>query len=588
MQLNGQGGTAEIDLPTRFAPDLSAYACHPAMLDMAATFGLHLLGPQTRQALLFVPLSIERIRLVAALPGQCVSRVELSGPLQDRMVTFDVSLYASDGLPLATLEGLCMRGVSADTMTPAAPARAAKAPALVASMLACGIRGDDAPVLFDRIFASDAPDLTVSSMALPALQLVLQRGLVPAKPSLAARGSETNASPSDVGLSPVERVMTTVWRELLGTSEIDRDDDFFALGGHSLAAVRLFARIRKEFGVDLPLATLFKAPTLGALSALVEQARSRAAVKKPNTEPNTEPKTEPGKEAEDRWSALVEINRGRAGVKPLFCVHGAAGNVLNFKTIADRLGADQPFYGLQAQGVDGRLPLLPSIEAMAAQYVAAIRTVDAVGPYRLAGYSGGGLIALEMAQQLKQSGAEVVLLAMLDTLSPTAARVKIPALKKIWLMRHWSLKFAMEWPERRRTTQKERANHALALQQLSAGQALPPELASARLYSHFVTAQERYQTPVYDGAMVLFRAQQGYTLYLNAGPQLGWQAHLCGHIRVVEIPGSHVSMLTEPGLSTLAQGLRQELARFDAPRDTSSGLDTPAKSGFFRVKNVAA
>jgi acyl transferase domain-containing protein/thioesterase domain-containing protein/acyl carrier protein len=576
MQLNGQGGTAEIELPTRFAPDLIAYACHPAMLDMAATFGLHLLGSQTRQALLFVPLSIERIRLVAALPGQCVSRVELSGPLQNRMVTFDVNLHASDGSPLATLEGLCMRGVSADTMTSAAPARAAKAPTLVASMLACGIRGDDAPVLFDRIFANDARDLTVSSMALPALQLVLQRALVPAKPPLAARGTELNASPRDASLSPVERVMVTVWRELLGTSEIDRDDDFFALGGHSLAAVRLFARIRKELGVDLPLATLFKAPTLGALSVLVEQARSRAAVK------------ESEKGVEDSWSALVEINRGRAGVKPLFCVHGAAGNVLNFKTIADRLGADQPFYGLQAQGVDGRLPLLPSIEAMAAQYVAAIRTVDAVGPYRLAGYSGGGLIALEMAQQLKQSGAEVVLLAMLDTLSPAAARVKIPALKKIWLMRHWSLKFAMEWPERRRTTQKERANHALALQQLSAGQALPPELASARLYSHFVAAQERYQTPVYDGAMVLFRAQQGYTPYLNAGPKLGWQTHLCGHIRVVEIPGSHVSMLTEPGLSTLAQGLRQELARVDAPRDMSSGLDAPVKSGFFRAKNVAA
>jgi hypothetical protein len=105
MQLNGQGGTAEIELAARFAPDLNAYACHPAMLDMAATFGLHLLGPQTRQALLFVPLSIERVRLMASLPDQCVSRVVLSGLLQDRMLTFDVSLHATDGSPLATLEG---------------------------------------------------------------------------------------------------------------------------------------------------------------------------------------------------------------------------------------------------------------------------------------------------------------------------------------------------------------------------------------------------------------------------------------------------------------------------------------------------
>ena len=118
--------------------------------------------------------------------------------------------------------------------------------------------------------------------------------------------------------------------------------------------------------------------------------------------------------------------------------------------------------------------------------------------------------------------------------------------------------------------------------------ALPPELASARLFSHFVTLQERYQTPVFDGPMVLFRAQQGYTPYLNAGPQLGWQAHLRGDIRVVEIPGSHVSMLSEPGLSKLTQGLRQALARADAAIELPSGLDAPANGGFFRGKNVAA
>ena len=591
MQLHGQGGTAEIELAARFASDLSVYGCHPAMLDMAATFGLHLLSAQTRQALLFVPLSIERVRLVAALPGQCVSRVELSGPLQDRLLNFDVSLHATDGSPLATLEGFCLRGVSAEAMTHVALAPAAKAPTLVASMLACGIRGDDAPALFERIFATDASDLTVSSMALPALRRVLQ----PVSPRVAASDAMASTAAGDGRLSPMERAIAAMWRELLGTQEIDLQDDFFALGGHSLAAVRLFARIRKEFGVDLPLATLFKAPTLGALSAWVEQTRSRAAAKATTRVPQVAPTAvenegvgESDAWAEDGWSALVEINRGRAGVKPLFCVHGAAGNVLNFKVIADRLGADQPFYGLQAQGVDGRLPLLPTIEAMAAQYVAAVRTVDPVGPYRLAGYSGGGVIALEMAQQLKQAGAEVVLLAMLDTLSPAAAQVRISPLKKIWLMRHWSLKFAMEWPARRRTTQQEKINHRLAMQPLPTGEALPPELASARLFSHFVTAQERYQTPVYDGPMALFRAQQGYTPYLNAGPQLGWQAHLRGDIRVIEIAGSHVSMLSEPGLSQLAEGLQQELARADTPTELPCGLDAPADSGFFRGKNVVA
>ena len=600
MQLDGQGGTAEIELAARFVPDLSAYACHPAMLDMAATFGLHLLGPQTREALLFVPLSIERVRLMAPLPSQCVSRLELSGPLQDRMATFDVSLHASDGSPLATLEGFCLRGVSSEAMTQTAPASAVKAPSLVASMLACGIRGDDAHELFERIFSTDARDLTVSSMALPTLQRALQ----PVMPRVAASGSVVTAVSSDGDLSQVERAIAAVWRELLGAQEIDKQDDFFALGGHSLAAVRLFARIRKEFAVDLPLATLFKAPTLGELSARIEQELSRAKAKTvarketlaaqayspaiAEMDVATAGAAELDRWTEDIWSPLVEISRGQVGVKPLFCVHGAGGNVLNFKAISDRLGQDQPFYGLQAQGVDGRLPLLPSIETMAEQYVAAMRTVDPVGPYRLAGYSGGGVIALEMAHQLKRAGAEVSLLAMIDTLSPLAARVKISPLKKIWLMRHYSLKFAMELPERRRIKQQGKVSHTLTTQLLSSGNVLPPELASVHLYNHFITLQERYQTPVYDGSMVLFRAQQAGTVYLNAGQKLGWERHLSGDIRVTDIQGSHFSMLSEPGLSELTQGLRLELVRADARSGLLGGHETPEAKDSFRLKNVVA
>jgi thioesterase domain-containing protein len=234
--------------------------------------------------------------------------------------------------------------------------------------------------------------------------------------------------------------------------------------------------------------------------------------------------------------------------------------------------------------VDGRLPLLPTIEAMAAQYVAAIRTVEPVGPYRLMGYSGGGVIALEMARQLRQSGAEVGLLAMIDTLAPAAARLKISPLKKIWLMRHWSLDFALGWRERRRHTQAGQANHALALQQRARGEPLAPELASALLYSHFVDVQARYEPQPYDGPMLLCRARQGYTPYLNAGPCLGWQAHVQGELRVVEIDGSHVSMLSGPGLTQLVQGLREEMQRADERQGERPGKPAPVRgpgaSGF--------
>jgi thioesterase domain-containing protein len=263
------------------------------------------------------------------------------------------------------------------------------------------------------------------------------------------------------------------------------------------------------------------------------------------------------------WSPLVAICKGTADKRPLFCVHGAGGNVLNFKIISDRLGADQPFYGLQAQGVDGRLQPLATIEAMSAQYVEAIRSVDANGPYRLAGYSGGGLIAFEMAQQLTQAGSEVALLAMIDTLCPTAMRRNISYLRKLWLSRHWSLKYALEWPMRRREGRLAQANFAQALGAVAPGEPLPPELVDFHLYRNFIAAQERYQPQPYDGNMVLFKAAQADMEYLNAGRTLGWEAHVSGGIRLVEVAGSHLSMMSEPGVSQLIDGLREELAALD-------------------------
>jgi thioesterase domain-containing protein len=255
----------------------------------------------------------------------------------------------------------------------------------------------------------------------------------------------------------------------------------------------------------------------------------------------------------------VTICKGDAQQRPLFCVHGAGGNVLNFKVISDRLGAQQPFYGLQAQGVDGRLQPLKSIEAMAAQYVEAIRSVDARGPYQLAGYSAGGVIALEMAHILRQGGAQVQLLAMIDTLAPVAARTPIPAWKKLWLLRHWTLQFALDRPARRRKGRLAAAEYAAALQRLANGEPLPAEMLEHHLFDNFVQAQARYTPQPYDGDVVLFKAGQAETQYLAAGPALGWEQHVRGRIRVVEVPGSHFSMMSEPGVSQVVEGLRVEL-----------------------------
>lgn len=554
MRLAGRSAIAQLELPQKFVGDLGRFGAHPALTDMAATFGLHLVDAAERESNLFVPLSVARIRLVAPVPARMISRVELKEPPRERFAAFDVSLHTPDGSPIATFEGFCLRAVKPGVVShQATPARE---PTLMDSMLACGIRGDESHELFARIFSGAARDIVVSSIDIADLR----RAIAHTTPK-AARRKVAGSATGGADLNPVEQAIAEVWRELLGVEEVAADDDFFALGGHSLAAVRLFARIRKQFAVDLPLATLFQAPTLRALAALVAQSGGL------NTSANAEAPRKAGSNViplvTRSWSPLVPICRGRADRRPLFCVHGAGGNVLNFKIISDRLGQDQPFYGLQAQGVDGRLAPLGSIEAMAAQYVEAVRTVEAHGPYRLAGYSAGGAIALEMAQQLKKDGAAVELLAMIDTLSPTAARRKASYFTKLWLMRHWSLKFALDWPARRRRGKLAQATYAQALEQVRRGEPLPPELVEFHLFRNFVDAQTRYQPQPYEGSMALFKATQADTQYLGAGDSLGWSEHIRGDIRVTEIGGSHFTMMAEPGVSELIEAFKKELARLD-------------------------
>ncbi len=171
-----------------------------------------------------------------------------------------------------------------------------------------------------------------------------------------------------------------MWEELLGVQAIGIQQNYFDLGGNSLLAVRLFARIHKEFGVNLPLATLFEAQTVEQLAHVLDNKKDTGD-----------------------WSPLVTIQP--AGSKPpFFCIHGGGGNVLIYRALSQHLGTDQPFYGLESQGLDGRRPLLTKIEDMAELYVREIRRVQPHGPYFLGGYCMGGTVALEIAQRLTDNG----------------------------------------------------------------------------------------------------------------------------------------------------------------------------------------
>src|SRR5207245_3002862 len=203
--------------------------------------------------------------------------------------------------------------------------------------------------------------------------------------------ADAMASPVAVAGDDTTAQLTRIWQELLGVEPIEADQNYFDLGGDSILAVQLFAHIQKVFQVKLPVATLFEAPTIEELVRILRR----------DTAPTS------------GWSPLVPIQP--AGSRPpFFCVHGAGGNVLIYRDLSQHLGSDQPFYGLQSQGLDGSCPPLSKIEDMAALYLKEIQRVRPHGSYFLVGYCGGGTIVFAVAQQIQAQGEQVDLLALVD------------------------------------------------------------------------------------------------------------------------------------------------------------------------------
>ncbi|ARU62958.1 hypothetical protein CBW65_19700 [Tumebacillus avium] len=191
----------------------------------------------------------------------------------------------------------------------------------------------------------------------------------------------------------LETELAAIWEELLGTAPSVKDD-FFAIGGHSLLAVRMMALVEQRLGFSLPLAVLFQDGTIEGLAGLLRQG------------------------AGTRTGTSIVPIQANGSKSPLFVVHPVGGGVFSYFELSRRLGADQPFYGLQALGFDDDSLPLTTMEEMAAWYIEEMRGVQAHGPYRLGGWSLGGAIAFEMTRQLRAQGETVELLLLLDTMAP--------------------------------------------------------------------------------------------------------------------------------------------------------------------------
>ncbi len=337
----------------------------------------------------------------------------------------------------------------------------------------------------------------------------------------------------------VEIQLTAIWQRLLGVKNISIQDNFFELGGHSLIAVRLFAEIEQIWGQNLPLATLFQQQTIKQLASVLRQEEWKAP-----------------------WSSLVLIQAGEAQ-PPLFCVHPVGGNILEYYTLAHYLGQERPIYGLQSQGLDGKQQPLQSIEDMASHYIQELQTVQPHGPYFLTGYSFGGLVAFEIAQQLQTAGEEIGMLALLDSSAPNLPSRRPSLMQSLGI--HFSNLRQLTPQEQssyisdrlayRFSSKNEEDFLAKSLYKL---EDLTPQLLN--VLNCNIQAGESYTAKKYPGKMMLFRCQvQDLEHYLH--PEFGWPDLVDGGVDIHPIPGPHFRMLKEPRIQFLAAELKLYLQK---------------------------
>jgi amino acid adenylation domain-containing protein/natural product biosynthesis luciferase-like monooxygenase protein len=346
----------------------------------------------------------------------------------------------------------------------------------------------------------------------------------------------------------VEEKLAGIMASTLNVPRVGRGDSFFDLGGHSILAVTLFNQIDRMFGKRLPLATLFRAPTIEHLAAAL-QARDRS----------------------HQWPSMVPIHP--EGSRPrFFCVHGAGGNVLLYRDLANSLGTDYPFYGLQSQGLDGKAPPLTTIEAMAEKYLGEIREIQPEGPYCLGGYCLGGTIAYEIAQRLRADGDKVAFVALLDTYN--FCRMEQPSLlgyfrQKIRFhfdnvvglpLRKWPSYFANKFRVARdgelSSLWKELRN-VLGRNGTATREDSPSIEAGVQETND--RAAQVYEPKPYAGRVTLFKPRVNYDFYPD--PQMGWGDLVNGELDIVELPVNPHAMLLEPYVRFLAEQLRQEIAK---------------------------
>lgn len=367
----------------------------------------------------------------------------------------------------------------------------------------------------------------------------LDRKTLPA-PEFGPDAQREFVPPSD----DIEERLANLWQEVLGVYPISATDNYFDLGGHSLIALRLFSEIKFVFHLDLPLATLFYAPTVRTMAGIIRDSGVQAA------------------------SPVVPIQP--EGTKPaIFCIGALNGEVILFRRLALELGPDQPLFGLQPFSLVDRLS---TVETLAAAYVEQLRQRGQQCPYCLLGYSFGGLVAVEMARQLRKIGCAPAVVALIDSTYLAGWKALEPWTERIRRYKYHLNQITHGTRGLGHLVDRLRSSSFRVIHKVSTSMGVEvPKIASDIRGRQFLAA-ENYRAKPYPGKVYLFKAESRPEFFAD-DPDMGW-GKVLSDLQIAEVPGDHGTINTGMNLKILAR----KLAAFLDATPGSEGAEQTTES----------